>query len=150
MTIPPFENNGNLPPGIHYCTWDEFVARFETTPLRSRLIQGLLKAMEQLKAAGCRIIYINGSFVTQKPEPNDFDACWESDGVNIEYLRNNAPLLINYYERRTELKFKYKGDIFPAEMQAEETGLSFLELFQLDRKQNRKGIIAIDLTRWSP
>jgi hypothetical protein len=31
--------------------------------------------MEHLRAAGCRTIYINGSFVTDKLNPNDFDAC---------------------------------------------------------------------------
>ena len=29
MTIPPFDDQGNLPPRIHFCTWDEFLARAE-------------------------------------------------------------------------------------------------------------------------
>jgi hypothetical protein len=56
MTIPPFDDQGNLPPGIHFCTWDEFIARFDTTAKRSRLIEGLKKAMEHFRAAGCRTI----------------------------------------------------------------------------------------------
>ena len=148
MTIPPFDENGNLPLGIHYCTWDEFIARFETTPQRTRLLQGLKKAMEHLQAAGCRTIYINGSFVTDKLDPNDFDACWDSNGVEIDYLRDNAPELLNYYDRRLEQKVKYRGELFPSEMLADEAGMTFLELFQLDKEDNRKGIIAIDLIRW--
>jgi hypothetical protein len=62
MAIPPFDENGNLPLGIYDCTWTEFIARFETTPQRTRLIQGLKKAMKHLQNAGCRTIYINGSF----------------------------------------------------------------------------------------
>ncbi|WP_242057081.1 hypothetical protein [Planktothrix sp. FACHB-1355] len=62
--IPEFDENGNLPPGVHFCEWEEFVERFGTNDLRLRLMRGLRMAMEQLKAAGCRTIYINGSFVT--------------------------------------------------------------------------------------
>jgi hypothetical protein len=137
MTIPPFDDNGNLPPGIHFCTWDEFLARFDTTEQRSRLIEGLKEAMEHLLAAGCRTIYINGSFVTNKLNPNDFDACWDAEGVDIDYLKSNAPILLKLYDKRAVQKTKYKGEIFPSELLADETGLTFLELFQLDKRQKR-------------
>lgn len=150
MTIPPFDDNGNLPPGIHFCTWDEFLDRFDTTVQRKRLIEGLKKAMEHLRAAGCRIIYINGSFVTDKLNPNDFDACWDAEGVDIDYLRTNAPTLLNFSDKRAAQKSKYRGELFPSELIADEKELTFIELFQLDKRQNRKGIIAIDLARWEP
>lgn len=79
VMIPEFDENGNLPPGVYWATWEEFKEQFGTTPRRSLLIEGLKTAMEQLKAAGCRTIYINGSFVTSKPNPNDFDACWDAE-----------------------------------------------------------------------
>ena len=31
-------------------------------------------------------MYIDGSFVTVKREPGDYDACWDIDGVNAEAL----------------------------------------------------------------
>ena len=31
-------------------------------------------------------MYIDGSFVTVKLEPRDYDACWDIDGVNVEAL----------------------------------------------------------------
>lgn len=73
--IPEFDENGNLPPGIHWATWEEFVDRFGTTPRRLRMIEGLKTAIEQLQSAGCQTIYIDGSFVVNKPNPGDFDAC---------------------------------------------------------------------------
>jgi len=150
MIIPPFDNNGNLPPGIYYCSWDDFVERFSTNPRRSRLILGLKKAIEQLKAAGCRTIYINGSFVTQKPEPKDFDACWDFEGVDINYLRREAPVLLNLYDKRAAQKAKYGGELFPSDLVVDEAGTSAFDLFQVDINSNRKGIIAIDLTEWEP
>lgn len=148
MTIPAFDENGNLPSGVYYCTWDEFLPRFATRPKRTRLIQGLKKAMEHLKAASCQTIYINGSFVTQKPDPGDFDACWDYEGVDIDYLRANAPALLNFYDQRAEQKSKYKGELFPSEWVVDEAGTRAFDLFQVDLDQNRKGIIAIDLMRW--
>ena len=64
LMIPKVGENGNLPLGVHFCEWEEFVERFGTTPRRLKLIDGLKKAMEQLKEAGCPMIYIDGSFVT--------------------------------------------------------------------------------------
>jgi len=104
-------------------------------------------AMEQLKAAGCRTIYINGSFVTIKADPGDFDACWDREEVDIDYLRIHAPKLLNHYDR-TGQKAKYKGEIFPSDQPIGNYGIDSFELFQRDRKQNKKGIIAIDLVRW--
>ena len=146
--IPPFDDNGNLPPGIYFSEWSEFQQRFGTTSKRQRMIKGLSTVMEQLKAAGCRIIYINGSFVTNKTNPNDFDACWDRDNVDIDYLRKNAPTLLKFYDSATQ-KAKYGGEIYPSDQPVDETTIS-IEFFQLDREQNRKGIIAIDLLRWEP
>jgi hypothetical protein len=113
------------------------------------MIDGLELAMTQLKAAGCRRIYIDGSFVTSKPNPGDFDACWEPEDVNYNYLRKNAPRLLNYLDRSAH-KSKYKGDIFRSDQSVGDYGLASLEFFQRDRQLNPKGIIAIDLLRWKP
>ncbi|RUT08231.1 hypothetical protein DSM106972_013990 [Dulcicalothrix desertica PCC 7102] len=108
--IPDFDENGNLPPGVHFCEWDEFVDRFGYNDGRALLITGLQMAMEQLQAAGCRTIYLNGSFVTIKPDPVDFDACYDRETVDFNYLRMYAPRLLNFYDRagqkpNTEARF---------------------------------------------
>ena len=50
-------------------------------------MNGLRAALVNLKGAGCQTAYINGSFVTRKELPNDYDACWEETGVDPEALR---------------------------------------------------------------
>jgi hypothetical protein len=100
--IPEFDENGNLPPGIHWAEWEEFLERFGNNDRRLYLIQGLRVAMEQLKEAGCRIIYINGSFTTIKPNPGDFDACWDPAEVDINYLRVNAPRLLSRFNMQAQ------------------------------------------------
>ena len=48
--IPEFDENGNLPPGVYFCDWQEFKERFGYTPKRSRMIEGLEEVIEHLKA----------------------------------------------------------------------------------------------------
>src|SRR5947209_15931952 len=76
LVIPVFDSSGKLPPGIHTAAWKQIVARLGFTARRKQLLKGLREALGLLKFAGCRFVYVNGSFVTSKPEPADFDACW--------------------------------------------------------------------------
>jgi uncharacterized protein DUF6932 len=73
--IPPFTSVGDLPPGVHWTTWQVFADRFGTTTYRRELLRGLKEALDSLRAAGCRAVYVDGSFVTAKKIPGDFDAC---------------------------------------------------------------------------
>ncbi len=59
--------------------------------------------------------------------------------------------MLNFALQRIQQKAKYKGEIFPANYPANETGILYIDFFQFDTRSNtRKGIIAIDLTRWAP
>jgi hypothetical protein len=44
------------------------------------------RALNDLRDAGCKRVYLNGSFVTSKDEPGDFDACWDPTGVDFERI----------------------------------------------------------------
>ena len=135
--------DGLLPPGIYWTDWGEFVDRFGYNYRRQLLIAGLRAALENLKGAGCRTVYINGSFATRKDLPNDYDACWEELGVNPTAL---DPVLLTFDPGRVSQKAKYMGELFPASIIADSDGLSFLEFFQTDKDTGRaKGIVAIDL-----
>ena len=149
QVIPDFDDNGNLPPGVHFCEWEEFNERFGTTFKRQNMIDGLKLAMTQLKAAGARTIYIDGSFVTSKPEPNDFDACYDRETLDMNDLRVNAPRLFNHSDRRAQ-KVIYGGEIFPSDQPVGNYGDNSFDFFQRDRKQRKKGIIAINLMEWEP
>lgn len=99
--------------------------------------------MENLKQAGCRTVYINGSFVTSKERPNDFDACWETKGVNPLLL---DPVLLNIEPGRVSQKAKYMGEFFPLPLDITQDRPFILELFQTDRpSRGRKGIVRMDL-----
>jgi hypothetical protein len=141
--LPPFDERGNLPPGIHWSTWDEFVERFGYTPRRRRLLNGLHKALRLLREAGCKAVYVNGSFVTTKKVPRDFDACWDIDGVDADDL---DVVFFDFSNHRAAQKQRFDGELFPAQMPEGITGITFLEFFQTDRRAGEpKGIVAIRL-----
>ena len=143
VIIPQFDADGLLPPGVHWANWDELTDRLGNNPWRQHLMTGLRAALENLKGAGCRIVYLNGSFVTRKDLPNDYDACWDEVGVEPVAL---GPVLLTFDPDRATQKAKYMGELFPASIIAGTDGLSFLEFFQTDKDTGRsKGIIAIDV-----
>lgn len=145
--IPKPDSNGNLPPGIHPATWDELSAKFGKSPHRKDLLDGLYRAAQEFKKAGCSTLYVDGSFVTTKDQPDDFDGCWEPTGVNASLL---DPILLDFRPGRLAQKVKYKGELFPSTAQAEAQPphRTFLDFFQKDKNTDQpKGIIAIDLRR---
>lgn len=135
-------STGYLPPGEHIADWAAVVTRFGGTPRRQKLLNGLAHALRDLRAAGCKRAYIDGSFVTTKEHPNDFDACWDMAGVDFD--RIDEALLTFDTGRRTQ-KAKYLGELFPADEAADPLGTLFRDFFQRDREGNPKGIIVIDL-----
>ena len=141
--LPDFNRSGLLPPGVHWSSWDEIRDRFGHTPRRRQLLSGFRVALEHLRIAGCSTVYLNVSFVTNKRDPGDFDACWEESGVDPDLL---DPVLLTFDEGRAAQKDKYGGELFPATSMADGEGTSFVEFFQTDRETGaRKGIVAIDL-----
>jgi hypothetical protein len=107
------------------------------------MLDGLKLALESLRAAGCRRAYVNGSFVTGKDEPGDFDACWEASGVDSQLL---DPVLLDFSDRRRAQKARFGGELFPAEVRADPAGSRFLDYFQHDKTTGApKGIVALDL-----
>ena len=107
------------------------------------LLSGLRAALENLRVAGCPIAYVDGSFVTEKEYPNDFDACWEESDVDPFLL---DPILLIFDEGRATQKARFLGELFPASAIADQDGRTFLEYFQNDEgTKEPKGIVAIDL-----
>ena len=104
---------------------------------------GVRAAIENLKNAGCLTFYINGSFVTAKDVPNDFDACWEEAGVDPTVL---DPVLLTFDPGKVTQKAKYLGELFPASAIADGERFLFVEFFQTDKDTGGpRGIVASDL-----
>jgi hypothetical protein len=72
--IPHLNDDGYLPPGIHPATLEEIAERFgQESELRQVQMESLRWLVDLARRAGVLRIVVNGSFVTDKLEPNDVD-----------------------------------------------------------------------------
>ena len=147
--IPEFTAAGILPPGVHETTWAELLERFGGSLRRKSILQGLRQAALSLKRAGCRRLWIDGSFVTNERLPGDWDGCWDSVGVDLTKLDSVLKDLSPVGRRR--MKAKYMTDLFPASVVEEGSGLLFVNFFQVHKATGEpKGILLLDLVVWTP
>jgi hypothetical protein len=131
-----------LPPGIHDASLDEVKTSLATNFVRKRLYKGLFEACQALQKAGCKVIYLDGSFVSEKPSPGDYDACWDPTNVNVALL---DPVFLDFSNRRKKQKDKYGGEFFPSSSKADGNH-TYLDYFQIDKYTGlNKGIIRIRL-----
>ncbi len=141
--IPAFTAYGLLPQGIHHATLEEVFERFGGNERREQLLIGLIEALRLLRAAGCRRVYINGSFVTAKERPNDIDVCWDIEGVDADVL---DPVFFDFDDGRAAQKTRFGAEFFPAQVPEGVTGRAFLDFFQVDKQTGGpKGIIKLEL-----
>lgn len=94
LMIPEFIDIGAawkvLPPGVHDASLEEVRERFATNETRARLFDGFIKACQSLASAGCKVLYLDGSYVTEKRNPEDYDVCWDYPAawMNAKWIRS--------------------------------------------------------------
>ncbi|MBW3663379.1 MAG: hypothetical protein KY469_09795 [Actinobacteria bacterium] len=139
--IPDF-GGANLPPGVHAASWHEVDQRFGWNQRRRSLLEGLRDALDELARAGCRRAWLDGSFVTAKEQPGDYDLAWDPTDVDLTSL---DAVLLDLDPPREGQKAKYRGDLLPNIIESD-SGMPLLDFFQQDAVTGRKrGIVEIDL-----
>lgn len=133
-----------LPPGVHSASLEEVSGAFATNVWRRQLFDGLVLASGKLRYAGCPKVYLDGSYVTGKPKPGDFDACWDPSGVDPAKLDR---VFLDFANGRAAQKAVFKGEFFPSALACADVGATFVDFFQMDRfTGQQKGIISIPLS----
>lgn len=86
-----FDNHGNLPPGFHDWTFEEagerFVRAFTESRTRARIWSGYSKLCNELLTIidECEL-WLDGSFVTFKPNPGDLDLLVVAEKSDLDRL----------------------------------------------------------------
>jgi hypothetical protein len=88
-TLPPFTTEGLLPAGDYVLTFQELllsplvlgppVGSAWDVSWRQTLVQNLIVLVDHLQQVGIRNIFIDGSFVEDKPHPHDIDGYFLCD-----------------------------------------------------------------------
>ena len=101
------------------------------------------RALRNLRAAGCIAAIVDGSFVTDKEEPSDFDLAFDPVRMNGSLV---DPVLLRHDDGRRAMKAKYFGDVFPWGAEAcATTRLIYHDFFQRDRSGVAKGVVLLDV-----
>lgn len=141
--IPDFREDGYLPEGLHVAAEADVTFRFETeTARRKRLALRLRRWVELARAVAAKRIFVDVSFVTAKPEPNDVDAVvWLPDDF-AQRVSDSQPEAI---ELETMLLTRHSEGIFAAEDRRDWD--DWLEFFSRTREADgrRKGVVEIEL-----
>jgi hypothetical protein len=141
--IPDFRDDGYLPEGLHLATEAEITFRFgSATTQRRRLALRFRRWIELLRSVGARRLFVDGSFVTAKPRPNDVDAVvWLPDDFRDRVSRGD----VDAVERETMLLTRRPEEIFAAEDRRDWE--EWVKFFSRTRESDgrRKGIVEVEL-----
>lgn len=127
--IPAFGEHGYLPPGLHRATMEEIAIRFgQQSEMRRVQMESLIWLVELAQRSGVQRIVVNGSFVTDKLEPNDVDcvllveAGFPSDKSAEDEMLSGLPFINmelvdqQAFEQFTEKTFATDRDLVPKGM----------------------------------
>jgi hypothetical protein len=119
--IPPFDDSGCLPPGVHPATLAENEDRFGRQSGLRRVQMDSVRWMVDLAVrAGVQRIVLNGSFVTDITNPNDVDCVLlrepghKGERAAVRALRKGLPFLDIALVRRHVFD-EYVHELFAAD-----------------------------------
>lgn len=116
MAIPKLDDDGFLPEGVHECSLDELQQRFggaQHLDQRSVLFAKLEQYIQELRSTGMVAgLVVDGSFVTNKVEPNDIDLVLILP-ENHDFAADLRPFEYNVLSRRRVHK-RYAFDVLVA------------------------------------
>ena len=134
-----FNTQGNLHQTVTL-TYAEFKKYFGVNPGRIEKIKAALQFFKIFHSCGCTTVYIGGSFVSTKKNPEDIDLCFDITAIKEEKLKKEFPNFFDVNERG-KIRRDLKCHIF--HFDAEDTLL--FDLLTEDRDGNLKGLVKINL-----
>src|SRR5690349_4073289 len=101
MTLPAFNEEGDLPPGVYQATLSEVLERFgQGTGQRSAVADRLSRLYQLASSTGqlARFV-VFGSFITAKSEPNDVDIILlMEDSFDLATVSGEAALVFQHMD----------------------------------------------------
>jgi predicted nucleotidyltransferase len=145
--IPEFDEDGDLPVGIHRVMLDEIkvrFARFTTSDRRIMLFETLEQFIKTAQQTGVITrIHLVGSYVTNKAEPEDVDLLivYRSTVEGAEIDPQQYSLVHRAGARRT---FGYRLDVHPVR-EGSPAEPALLAFFQSNRRGKSIGILEVKI-----
>ncbi|CAN5599118.1 hypothetical protein BH24GEM3_BH24GEM3_03110 [soil metagenome] len=143
MALPPFTADGDLPPGVHPASLRDTLERFGTASARRRAnALRLERIYHAARSAGLLARFVVfGSFITNKPEPNDVDIfLLMENGFDVSQLTGETRLLFDHAAAQAH----FGGSVFwlrrSAALEGEQATIGY---WQVKRGGAERGIVEI-------
>ena len=144
MALSKFNDQGDLPPGIHQATLSEVIQRFGTTPVkRSVLALRLTRIIYQLAVGTGHVarFIVFGSFVTNKMNPNDVDVfVLMENSFEFDQLEGETRLLFDHNTAQTHFGCSL---FWIRRLAAFDGEQATIEHWQIKRNGELRGIVEI-------
>jgi predicted nucleotidyltransferase len=143
MTLPAFNEEGDLPPGVYRVTLAEALARFSQGSVQRRIVGDRLARIYQLAASTGQLarFVVFGSFVTAKVEPDDVDVIMlMEDRFDLGEVVGETAVLFQHMEADAH----FGASVFWTRRSSAIGGeQAMVEHWQIRREGGRRGIVEI-------
>jgi hypothetical protein len=142
-TVPAFNEEGDLPPGVHRATLAVVLERFGQGTVQRRAVADRLNRIYQLAVSTGQLarFVVFGSFVTAKAEPNDVDIILLMENTfDLASMTGEAALVFQH----TEADAHFGASVFWSKRAGAVGGeQAMIEYWQTRREGGRRGIVEI-------
>jgi hypothetical protein len=144
MSIPDFDESGDLPPGVHRATLDEVIQRFSSVGGQRGMCAHRLSHVHELarRTGHLKRFVIFGSYVTAQPNPNDVDVVLVMDDA---FRLEECPVESRGLFDHAVAQARYGASIFwirPG-LLIDESVEDFISYWQLKRDGSKRGIVEV-------
>jgi hypothetical protein len=144
VPLPPFNEHGDLPIGIHQATLQDVVERFGSGSAQrirvTRRLEQVIALARETGKVGRLIVF--GSYITAKPDPNDVDVILVMrDDFKVREVHSAATALFDHQRADAELG----ASIFwtRPSLLVLDTIEDFLSHWQNKRDGTKRGIVEV-------
>lgn len=143
MALPAFNDEGDLPPGVHCAPLSEVLERFGRGSVRRCAVSERLSRLYQLATSTNQLarFVVFGSFVTAKAEPNDVDiVLLMEDSFDLAAVTGEAALVFQHMEADAH----FGASVFWTRRSGAIGGeQAMIDYWQVRREGGRRGIVEI-------
>jgi predicted nucleotidyltransferase len=143
VTLPAFNEDGDLPPGVHGATLSEVLARFSQGSVQRAAVADRLTRLYQLAISTGQVarVAVFGSFITAKAEPNDIDILLlMEDTFDLAVVTGEAAGVFQHLEAHA----RFGASIFWTRRSGAIGGeQAMIEYWQVRREGGQRGIVEI-------
>jgi hypothetical protein len=119
----------------------EFVDHFGTNSTRMQQIENSIRFFRVFHRCGCKTVYVDGSFVSKKKNPEDIDLCFDLSDIDMGKLEIEFPQFFDVNAIGT-IHRDLRCHIF--HFTKEDTYL--FDVLQYDRQYNFKGLVKLNIS----